>query len=206
MATTKASYSALKDYGFTPNSKAKKNTDVIIVVVVIAAVLILGGAAAIISYYYTRDKKELFLVSFANPKDYLVHTAEPSKSISDQAKPFIDEIKKRYGIEGLASLSEFQEAASSTASWCERGLIDTDFTDVYWIYNSKTASNVSSQKCVDTLTGTFRKETINGSPYGVEGFLVYAVKPKIAEPNFTLAGKEFVVKVPWNGSKWSLHS
>jgi hypothetical protein len=189
---------------FSPTLKRQKpsitTTEIILIVVAILIVIVFGIILIVTSHSFTK-RKELFLISFDDTADYI--TPSSGKTITDQATPYIEDIKKKLDIEGLASLSELTEASTASASWCERGMIDTDFVNVYYIYNKNTSSR-TDESCIDVNVpddGRFYKESITVSE-GVAGFLVYAEKPKVGT-KYTLGGKSFIVKVPWNGKKWS---
>ena len=194
------------NYGLTPQSSSKRTTEIIIIVIAVVLLIVLGGAILGFTYFVSKDRKELFIVTFLNPEDNIKpDPSDPTKpTTSKQAGPFIEEIKKKFDVEGLASLSEAEHASASGASWCERCLIDTDFTDVYYIYNKFTAS-LADQQCTGAESGKLSKQAIASYSDGVQGFTVYGKKPDIKSDKLTLNGKNFVIK-PWNGKKWSYYS
>jgi hypothetical protein len=187
----------------TPNPPKISTTEIVLIVVAVLIAVVFGVLLLIMSHHFTK-RKELFIISFDKPVDYIKSSS--TSKITDEVVPIIDSIKKQLGVEGLASLDELKDAASKTASWCERGLIDADFVHVYYIYNKNTSPR-TDQGCIDVNVapdGQYYKQSISDAE-SVEGFLVFAEKPK-AGTRYTFAGKDFIVKVPWNGKNWSRYA
>lgn len=191
---------------FSPNSMPVKapsisTTEIVLIVVSVVVAIVFGVFLLIMSHHFTK-RKELFIISFDNPADYIKY----SSGIKDDVVPIIEAIKSQLNVEGLASLDELKDATHKTASWCERGMIDTDFVHVYYIYNKNTSPR-TDQGCIDLNVapdGQYYKQSITDAE-SVEGFLVFAEKPK-AGTRYTFAGKDFIVKVPWNGKNWSRYA
>jgi hypothetical protein len=178
-------------------------TEIVLIVVAILIAVVFGVLLLIMSHHFTK-RKELFIISFVKPVDYIKYS--PTSKITDEVVPIVNDIKKQLGVEGLASLDELKDATSKAASWCERGMIDTDFVHVYYIYNKNTSPR-TDEGCIDANVapdGQYYKQSITAAE-NVEGFLVFAEKPK-AGTKYTFAGKDFIVKVPWNGKNWSRYA